>query len=95
MEATAITETVVDDAQNVRDSRGMVSMSHFLKLARRGRPRTGASTGEVQARELALAILDCAPGLDAEAIEGAAEFLRRVPLAPMAARDLITPKKSK
>jgi len=64
-------------------------MDHFLKIARRGKPNTGASTGEVQARKLALAIIDFAPGLDAEAIEGAAEFLRRAPMAISAAKELV------
>lgn len=67
-------------------------MEHFLTLARRGKPGTGASTGEVQARKLAIAILANAPGLDEEAIEGAAEFLRRAPLAPNMARALIDPR---
>lgn len=64
-------------------------MDHFLKIARRGKPGTGASGGEQQARRLALAILKEAPGLDDEAIEGAAEFLRRAPLALSAARKLV------
>lgn len=64
-------------------------MKHFLKIARRGRPGTGASSGEVQARRLAIAIVENAPGLDDEAIEGAVEFLRAVRLAPSGARTLI------
>ena len=64
-------------------------MEHFLKLARRGKPDTGASGGEVRARRLVFAILENAAGLDAQAIEGAAEFLRRAPLAISTARALI------
>jgi hypothetical protein len=65
------------------------TMEHFLKLARRGKPDTGASGGELRARRLALAISENAVGLDAQAIEGAAEFLRRAPLAISTARDFI------
>jgi hypothetical protein len=65
------------------------TIEHFLKLARRGRPDTGASGGELRARRLAIAILENAVGLDAQAIEGAAEFLRRAPLAISTARALI------
>jgi hypothetical protein len=67
-------------------------MEHFLALARRGKPRTGASGGEVRARKLALAILEYAIGLDEQALDGAAEFLRRAPLAPQAARLLVDVK---
>lgn len=64
-------------------------MEHFLTLARRGKPNTYASTDEVQARKLALAIIANVPGLDMEAIEGAAEFLLRVPMDPQAWRTFI------
>ncbi len=61
---------------------------HFLNLAYNGRA-VGASTGAKQARRLAIAISELAPGLDQIAIDGAVEFLRRAPLAPQTARLLI------
>jgi hypothetical protein len=69
-------------------------MEHFIRLARRGRPNTGASSGEVNARKLALAIIEYAPGLDDEALRGAADFLQRAPLDVYTARDLITGKRT-
>jgi hypothetical protein len=65
------------------------AIDHFLALARRGKPCTGASGGELRARQLALAILEQVPGLDAQAIKGAAEFMGRVANAPQASRELI------
>ncbi|HWE97576.1 MAG TPA: hypothetical protein VG269_26710 [Tepidisphaeraceae bacterium] len=64
-------------------------MDHFLNLARRGKPGTGASGGELAARRLALAMLDNASSLDDRAIAGAAEFLQRVWSAPSSSRELI------
>lgn len=64
------------------------SLEHFVRLARSG-ARPGASSGEYRARVLAEAIIENAPGLDEEAKEGAAEFLRCASLATAAARDAI------
>lgn len=64
-------------------------LEHFLNLARRGKPNTCASGGELRARKLALAILEHGIGLDDEARAGAAEFLRLAPMQPQTARTLI------
>lgn len=64
-------------------------MDHFIKLARRGKPNTGASGGEMQARRLAICIIKNSIGLDDEAIQGAVEFLLRAHLAPQAAKTLV------
>jgi len=63
-------------------------LDHFLRLAREGK-RSGCSSGERAARKLAEAILNYGVGLDESACEGAIEFLRRAPLAPSLARELI------
>jgi hypothetical protein len=55
------------------------NMEHFLRLARRGR-QTNASAGEERSARLLVAILDDAAGLDANAIHGAADFLRLLAL---------------
>lgn len=47
-----------------------MSLKHFVRLAKRGKPNTGASGGELRARRLALAIVDNLPGLDDQAIAG-------------------------
>ena len=65
------------------------SMEHFVRLARRGKSGTRASAGEERARRLALAILHHAPGIDAQGLEGAAEFLVRAAMAPELARQLV------
>lgn len=64
------------------------AVEHFVQLARRGGGH-GASSGEVRARALAEAFLEHAWGLDEQAIEGAAEFLRRVPMMPTTAELII------
>ena len=51
------------------------ALKHFLDLARRGR-LPGASSGEHAARQLAAAMLLRSPGMDAQAVEGAAVFLK-------------------
>lgn len=50
-------------------------MDHFIRLAKRGKPGTGASGGELRARRLALAVLNDIPGLDGKAITGLCEFI--------------------
>lgn len=50
-------------------------MDHFIELARRGKPGTGASSGELKARRLALAVLNDIPGLDGSAISGLVKFI--------------------
>ena len=50
-------------------------MDHFIRLAKRGKPGTGASGGELRARRLALAVLNDIPGLDQKAITGLVEFI--------------------
>lgn len=64
-------------------------IDHFLKLAQRGRPGTGASGGEVRARKLALAILEFACGLDENALRGAGEFIHQVAHSPNRSRDML------
>lgn len=64
-------------------------MDHFLRLAVRGKPNTGASGGELRARRLALAIVENVPGLDDEAVAGAIEFVLLTNRSPGAAADLI------
>lgn len=64
------------------------NFQHFLRLARRGR-FPACSSGERAAYKIAMAVIDHCPSLDESACEGLCEFLRRVPLAPMQARELI------
>jgi hypothetical protein len=64
-------------------------MEHFTNLARRGMPGTGASSGEIAARKLALAIAEYACSLDETEIGHALIFLRFAHAAPSMARDLI------
>jgi hypothetical protein len=64
-------------------------MEHFIKLARRVKAGTGASSRELQARRLAIAIIENTPGLDEHAIEGAVAFLQRAKFALSTARNLI------
>jgi len=59
----------MDNATFVRE------LSRFIELARRG-GHAGASGGEVKAFKLATAILEYAPGLDQEALDGAAAFIK-------------------
>lgn len=51
------------------------ALTRFIDLARRG-SGGGASGGEIRAAALAEAILEHAPGLDDEALEGAYCFMR-------------------
>lgn len=64
-------------------------MDHFIRLAKRGKPGTGASGGELAARRLAIAIVKDVPGLDDMAIAGLIEFIRGTQRDRMAAQDLI------
>ena len=66
----------------------LLNLDHFLDLARCGR-LLGATGSERNATELAFAILDRAPGLDAKAIDGLHQFIDAVIAAPTTARDLI------
>jgi len=63
-------------------------LSHFLELARRGR-HGYASRGEAAAWRLAHAVMDYAPGLDASARAGLAEFLEIAAAYPNSVRDLL------
>lgn len=56
----------------------MNSLLHFVRLANRGKPGTGASSGELQARLLALCAIQNIPGLDGQAVNGFIEFIRGV-----------------
>lgn len=67
----------------------MSGLDHFVRLAKRGKPGTGASGGEVRARRLAMAILDDTPGLDGSAIMGLLHFIELVQRAPEEARTLV------
>jgi hypothetical protein len=67
---------------------GLVELTHFVRLARRGKHR-GCSSGERQARNLAKAILEAAPVLDDSAINGAVKFLVGCAQAPWKARELL------
>jgi hypothetical protein len=53
-------------------------MDHFIRLAKRGKPGTGASGGELRARRLALAVINDLQGMDDEAISGFIEFIRGI-----------------
>ena len=53
-------------------------MDHFIRLAKRGKPGTGASGGELRARRLALSVINDLQGLDDEAIAGLIEFIRGI-----------------
>jgi hypothetical protein len=64
-------------------------MEHFIRLAKRGKPGTGASGGELRARRLALAVLNDIPGMDDEAINGFILFIRGLSRDYEMARDLI------
>lgn len=66
----------------------VVRASHFIELARQGGSRF-ASGGERRSRQLLLAILECAPGLDDTALAGAADFLMYAAANPNAARELV------
>lgn len=61
-------------------------LQHFMRVAERGR-RPGCSGGERRAWKLVKAILADAHGLDGQAIEGAAEFLRATAAHPSAAAE--------
>lgn len=65
-------------------------LDHFLTVAkRRGHP--GASGGEQRAHELASAICEQVPGLDASAAAGAIEFIRLAASKPWEAKELLEP----
>jgi hypothetical protein len=69
-------ELVCDNGCWVFEAEGEAhAMNHFIKLAKRGKPGTGASGGELRARRLALAVLNDIPGLDTRAITGFCEFI--------------------
>lgn len=65
------------------------NLKHFLRLALRGKPNTGASSGELQARRLALCIVGNALGLDESASDGLVDFIRLTQSNPEQARNLI------
>jgi len=48
-------------------------LDHFIRLARRG-AGPGASGGERRANQLAVAMVEALPGLDAEAVTGMLQF---------------------
>jgi hypothetical protein len=64
-------------------------MRHFLRLAKRGKPNTGASGGELRARRLALAVLDNIPGLDDDAVAGLVQFIALAKAEPETARSYV------
>lgn len=67
----------------------MTGIEHFIRLARTGKINPGASGGEKRAYALAKCILENAPGLDEEAIEGAGEFLHMASQYPNRTEELI------
>jgi hypothetical protein len=67
----------------------MKGLDHFVRLAKRGKPNTGASSGELRARRLALAILDNLPGLDDRATSGLLAFIELVKQSPEESRTLV------
>lgn len=66
-----------------------LDLHHFIRIAHRGKPNSGASSGEVCARRIAVAILGNAGGIDNSALNGAAEFMKRAPFAYPEASALI------
>lgn len=64
------------------------SLQHFATLAKRGKA-AGASSGEKRCRRIAKALLDNCPGLDGQALEGAATFVRVALDHPETARDIL------
>lgn len=65
----------------------MTNLEHFLDLATTGREQ-GCSSGEWAALQLAQAIVEHAPGLDASATAGLIEFLRVAQQHPMRVREM-------
>jgi hypothetical protein len=68
-----------------RDER---SLNHFLDLALKGK-RIGDSSGARAARRIALTILENAPVLDGEAVEGLCLFVHLVKAKPQSSRNLV------
>lgn len=64
------------------------ALQHFLALAHRGALQ-GSSGGEHRAANLADAIAERVPGMDAKAVTGAIEFVRLAAVKPTTARDLL------
>ncbi len=63
------------------------SLSHFLRIASRGR-RAGASGGEKRAAKIARVIVDEVSGLDGQAVEGLIDFIRGTARSPKTAQEL-------
>jgi hypothetical protein len=83
LDPAAITDFSADPEADVYQD-----VAHFTKLARHGR-HAGASGGAKRARQLALCILNHAPGLDSMAVDGLVDFVRLTIAAPTSARDLL------